>query len=138
MIPSGVNISDQRRYSDPNLSPIAIKKVRRKHTAKEILILMTKREVFQLLKLISVYYDPYEIHQEKVDEWFTVLKNDSFSRLEKNLRKHVAGSPYAPRVSDLIRKPKNSSRAIPDVEETIAFLYHQEKTASEEVVQQSL
>jgi hypothetical protein len=99
---------------------------------------MTKREVFQLLKLISVYYDPYEINQEKVDEWFTVLKHDSFSRLEKNLRKHVAGSPYAPRVSDLIRKPENSSRAIPNVEETIAFLYHQEKPASEEVVQQSL
>ena len=44
---------------------------------------MTKREVFQLLKLISVYYDPYEIHQEKVDEWFTVLKNDSFTRLRE-------------------------------------------------------
>ena len=68
---------------------------------------MTKREVFQLLKLISVYYDPYEIHQEKVDEWFAVLKHDSFTNLEKNLRKHVAGSPYAPRVSDLIRKPEN-------------------------------
>ena len=99
---------------------------------------MTKREVFQLLKLISVYYDPYEIHQEKVDEWFTVLKNDSFTRLEKNLRKHVAGSPYAPRVSDLIRKPESSSRAIPNVEETIAFLYQQEKPASVEVVHESL
>lgn len=99
---------------------------------------MTKREVFQLLKLISVYYDPYEIHQEKVDEWFTVLKNDSFSRLEKNLRRHVAGSPYAPRVSDLIRKPEVSSRAIPNVEETIAFLYQPRKRASDEVVNESL
>ncbi|MCQ6276012.1 hypothetical protein JMM81_13810 [Bacillus sp. V3B] len=99
---------------------------------------MTKREVFQLLKLISVYYDPYEIHQEKVNEWFAVLKNDSFSRLEKNLRKHVAGSPYAPRVSDLVRKPETGPRAIPNVEETIAFLYHREKPASDEVVQASL
>jgi hypothetical protein len=99
---------------------------------------MTKREVFQLLKLISVYYDPYDIHQEKVDKWFAMLKSDSFSRLEKNLRKHVAGSPYAPRVSDLIRKPEISSRAIPNVEETIAFLGQPGKRASDEVVQDSL
>ena len=99
---------------------------------------MTKREVFQLLKLISVYYDPYEINQEKVDEWFAVLKHDSFTNLEKNLRKHVAGSPYAPRVSDLIRKPENNSRAIPNVEETTVFLDQQIKPASVEVVHESL
>jgi len=99
---------------------------------------MTKREVFQLLKLISVYYDSYEIHQEKVDEWFQVVKEYSYSRLEENLRKHVAHSPYAPRISDLIRKPENGSRAIPNYEETLNFLSKKEKHASDEVVRQSL
>ena len=99
---------------------------------------MTKREVFQLLKLIAVYYDPFEINQEKVNEWFTLLKNDSYSRLEKNLRQHVARSPYAPRISDLIRTKENGARFIPDYEETRAFLNTQTKPASEEVVQQSL
>jgi|tagenome__1003787_1003787.scaffolds.fasta_scaffold20461409_2 hypothetical protein len=67
---------------------------------------MTKREVFQLLHLISVYYVPYEINQEKVDEWYYLLKEDYFSRLEKNLHKHAAYSSYAPRVAKLIRKPE--------------------------------
>ncbi|WP_084786764.1 replicative helicase loader/inhibitor [Bacillus tuaregi] len=99
---------------------------------------MTKREVFQLLKLISVYYEAYEINQEKVDQWFMMLQDYPYSRLEKNLRKHVAFSPYAPKVSDLIRTADNGSRAIPNVEETLAFLYKKQKPASPEVVQQSL
>jgi hypothetical protein len=99
---------------------------------------MTKREVFHLLKLISVYYDPFDIHQEKVDEWYHVLKDDSFPRLEDNLRQHVANSPYPPRVSELIRKPENGSRAIPNLEETRVLLAVGERLASEEIVQQSL
>jgi len=99
---------------------------------------MTKREVFQLLKLISVYYESYEIYQEKVNQWFTILKEYEYHKLEKNLRRHVAHSPYAPKVSDLIRQPENGSRAIPNVEETRNFLYKKEVLASEEVVQRSL
>jgi len=99
---------------------------------------MTKRDVFELLKLISVYYESYEINQEKVDQWFKMLKDYQYGLLERNLRRHVACSPYAPKVSDLIRHPENGSRAIPNVEETRSFLKQNQKPASEEVVQRSL
>ena len=49
---------------------------------------MTKREVFQLLKLIAVYYDSFDLQQEKVDEWFAVLKRRKFSK--------VGGKPTEP------------------------------------------
>ena len=99
---------------------------------------MTKREVFQLLKLISVYYDPYEINQEKVNQWFTLLKDDSYSRLEKNLRQHVAHSPYAPRISDLIRTNGEWCPGHTQTMKKLVPFYNQTKPASEEVVQQSL
>jgi hypothetical protein len=38
---------------------------------------MTKK-VFQLLSLIAVYYDSYDINQRKVDERHILLKNDSY------------------------------------------------------------
>lgn len=105
---------------------------------KGILILMTKREVFQLLKLISHFYDSFIITQEKVDEWYQILKKYSFDKLENNVRNYVTSSSYAPRISDLIQKPESGYRAIPNAEETLQFLYQKEKSASEEVIQQSL
>lgn len=99
---------------------------------------MTKREVFQLLKLISVYYDSFDFQQEKVDEWFALLKGEDFQRLEENLRKHVAYSPYPPRISELLCKPENGARAIPNGEDTKVILYVKEKPASKEVVERSL
>ena len=84
---------------------------------------MTKREVFQLLKQISIYYDSFELQPEKVDEWYTVLKGESLQKLEENLRKHVAHSPYPPRVSELVCKPENGSRAIPNGEDTKYIIY---------------
>ena len=42
---------------------------------------MTKREVFKLLKLISIYYDSFDLQQEKVDEWCSVLKGESLSKV---------------------------------------------------------
>lgn len=99
---------------------------------------MTKREVFQLLKLISVYYDSFDFDQEKVDQWHTVLKGESYQKLEENLWKHVASSPYPPRISELVCKPVNGSRAIPDGDDTKYIIYVKEKPASKEVVERSL
>ena len=99
---------------------------------------MTKREVFQLLKLISVYYDSFDFDQTRVDEWHAVLKVESYHRMEENLRKHVARSPYPPRISELICKAENSSRAIPNGDDTKYILYVKEKPASKEVVERSL
>ncbi|WP_428909791.1 hypothetical protein [Niallia sp. Krafla_26] len=99
---------------------------------------MTKRELFQLLKLISVYYDSFELQQEKVDEWYHILQGESFQKVEETLKKHVAHSPYPPRVSELICKPENGARAIPNREDTRFIIQLNGCPASEEVVEQSL
>ena len=99
---------------------------------------MTKREVFQLLKQISVYYDSFELEPEKVAEWYTVLKGEILQKLEENLRKHVEHSPFPPRVSELVCKPDNGSRVIPNGEETKILLTSGGKPASKEVVERSL
>ena len=102
------------------------------------ILTLTKREVFQLLKLIAVYYDSFELQQEKVDEWYCVLQGEPFQRIKENLRKHVARSPYPPRVSELVCKPENGSRAIPNHEDTRLIIEIEERPASKEVVEQSL
>ena len=99
---------------------------------------MTKREVFQLLRQISIYYDLSEPEPEKVDEWYAVLKGETLHKLQENLRKHVEYSPYPPRVSDLVCKPEYVSRAIPNGEETKILLTSVGKPASKEVVERSL
>ncbi len=99
---------------------------------------MTKREVFQILKLIGLYYDSFEINQEKVDEWYLMLKKQTFSTLQKHVREHATLSAYPPKISELIRKPAFGARDIPNAEETRVFLYRQEPRASEETVQKSL
>lgn len=99
---------------------------------------MTKREVFQILKLIGLFYDSFEISQEKVDEWYIMLKNQSFSTLQRHVREHAAHSSYPPKISELIRKPAFGSRDIPDAEETRVLLYQPIQPVSEEIVQQSL
>jgi hypothetical protein len=99
---------------------------------------LTKREVFQLLKLISVYYDSFEFDQEKVDQWFVVLEEECYRKLEANLWKHVTCSPYPPRVSELVCKPVNGSRAIPNGDDTKYIIYTKDKPASKEVVEKSL
>ncbi|WP_338470940.1 hypothetical protein R4Z10_19535 [Niallia sp. XMNu-256] len=100
--------------------------------------MISKREVFHLLRLISVYYDSFDLQQEKIDEWCRVLKDETLQVLEENLRKHVAYSPFPPKVSDLLCKPKNGSRAIPNDEDTKIILTSPYQPASKEVVERSL
>ena len=74
-----------------------------------------------------------------MDEWYCILKGETLQKLEENLRKHVAHSPYPPQVSELVCKPENGSRAIPNGEETkVHPIYVKEKPASKEVVERSL
>lgn len=99
---------------------------------------MTKREVFQLLRQISHYYDSYEINQEKVDQWYKILKDFSFAKLETNLQKHVQHSTYPPKISELIQTVDNYSRYIPNVEETYQMLNQPVQVASKEKAEAAL
>ena len=77
-------------------------------------------------------------NRRKWTEWYCVLKGETLQRMEENLRKHVAHSPYPPRVSELVCKPENGSRAIPNGEDTKYIIYVKDKPASKEVVERSL
>jgi len=98
---------------------------------------MIKRETFQLLKQMTVYYDQFVVDQEKVNRWHDVLKEYSFEQVEGNLLKFVKESNFPPKLADLLPKPESSS-TIPNSEETRKIIYHQSVQASEEVKQREL
>lgn len=99
---------------------------------------MTKDEVFELMSLIDEYYDCFSPDQRKINAWYEALKKTSFEELKQNLVAFAKVSPVPPKVSDLIRKKTASSRDIPNVMETMAFLSRHVEPAKEEVVQQEL
>ena len=99
---------------------------------------MTKRETFTLLALIAVYYEQFEVNQEKIDTWHKALKAYSFEELEENLLAHVAASPYPPKIAQLIQKKQVDSRAIPSLEETSQLIYKQEDPARPSVIEEEL
>ncbi|MEH7523577.1 replicative helicase loader/inhibitor [Bacillus sp. JJ1503] len=99
---------------------------------------MTKRETFHLMTLISMYYEQFELNQEKVNLWNQVLKGFSVDQLHRNLLDFVAESPYPPKISDLIRKPAAVSRVVPSCDDTMHILHIDYRPASREVVEREL
>lgn len=99
---------------------------------------MTKRETYTLLALIAVYYEQFEVNQQKIDSWHEVLKSHGIEELRRNLLRHVEESPYPPKISDLVRKTAAVSRAIPDCRDTASIVPSAWKPASEAVVQAEL
>ena len=97
---------------------------------------MMKRETFELLKRIVVFYDQFEVNQEKVNLWHEVLKGYPFAEIQGNLLAFVKASSFPPKVSDLISKSTNS-KTIPNAEETLKRTSRL-KPASEIVVQREL
>lgn len=97
---------------------------------------MTKRETFELLKKIAVYYDSFIVDQEKVNMWHEVLKDYAFEEIQKILSAFVKGSAFPPKLSDLLSKSTNQ-QTIPNVEKTMK-LTTRPKPASEIVVQREL
>lgn len=99
---------------------------------------MSKRETFQLLSIIAVFYEQFTVDQKKVDLWHEVLKNDSFENLQQRLFVFVKGSPYPPKISDLIPKDPRSAQNIPDKDETRILVKQTPVPASPEVAERYL
>ncbi|MDR7001361.1 replicative helicase loader/inhibitor [Neobacillus niacini] len=88
---------------------------------------MIKRETFDLLKKIHVFYEQFVVDQEKLDLWHEVLKEYSLEKVQKNLFAFAQKSSVPPKVSDLTQK---SALTIPDVEETRKIIYKRLKPAN--------
>jgi hypothetical protein len=98
---------------------------------------MIKRETFELLKKIAVFYDSFVVNQEKVNLWHEVLKSYSFDELQENLFAIVKESSYPPKLSQLVPKSTNTM-TIPNLEETKKIIKTKLLPASETVVDREL
>ena len=65
--------------------------------------MITKKELYSLMKVIEVYFEQFTITQEKLNCWHLVLGKYSYERLHENLLKFVAHSPHPPKISDLVQ-----------------------------------
>ncbi|MDR7238788.1 hypothetical protein [Neobacillus drentensis] len=75
--------------------------------------MMTKKEIFSLMKLIEVYYEQFKVTQEKLDSWHLVLGKYSYENLHRNLMEFVLHSPHPPKISDLVQSTSGEGRPIP-------------------------
>jgi len=78
---------------------------------------MIKRETFELLKKIAVFYDQFEVNQEKVNLWHEVLREYSLAEIQGNLLTFVKNSTYPPKLAELIARA-NLMKMVPTLEET--------------------
>jgi hypothetical protein len=100
--------------------------------------LKTKRETYALLEQIYLYYEQFQINQQKIDGWHEVLKDFSYEQLHQNLVKYVTHSSFPPKICDLISTSDRISRAIPDATETDTNLMNDQPPANEEVIKAEL
>lgn len=98
----------------------------------------TKRETYALLEQICLYYEQFQINQQKIDGWHEVLKDFSYDHLQGNLLKYVTHASFPPKICDLISTSDRISRAIPDAMETHTNLMNDQPPANEEVVKAEL
>lgn len=74
--------------------------------------MITKKELYSLMKVIEIYFEQFKITQEKLDCWHLVLSKYPYERLHENLLKFVAHSPHPPKISDLVQN-SSGRRDIP-------------------------
>lgn len=90
--------------------------------------MISKKETFELMTIISDFYEHFEITQSKIDSWHSALKDCEFEKLKENLLLYSRENKFPPKIADLIKeKPKTLDRmnAIPNADETLSYLYSQ-------------
>jgi hypothetical protein len=85
--------------------------------------MISKNQTFEILTLITDFYDQFDITQSKIDSWYLILKNEDLDTIKNNLLSHCKNNIYPPKVADLV-KPKVLDRmsSIPNVQETRHYL----------------
>ncbi|RFU63686.1 hypothetical protein D0469_19360 [Peribacillus saganii] len=80
---------------------------------------MTKRETFEILKLIGDYYGQFTVDQQKIDAWNEALKTYSFQQIKQNLVCYVTQSPAPPKISDLVKQNPAGGHTAPGAHQTL-------------------
>ena len=76
---------------------------------------MTLLEVDKLCKKIKSFYQYFEINEDKVKDWYVVLRNYEFNDIVSNLNKHVSryeNSSVIPTVAILLEGVKSKKKAV--------------------------
>ncbi|MBU8919086.1 hypothetical protein BGM25_23860 [Bacillus sp. FJAT-29953] len=89
------------------------------------------------MKMITEFYDQFDVNQDRVNLWHEALKGFDFEKLKQKLFSFMSVSPYPPKISDLVHK-STEGRAVTDVAETMKILSLIYEPAQEEVVDQEL
>lgn len=102
--------------------------------------MISKKQTFEILSMISELYDQFEITQNRIDAWHLALKNSDFEVIENNLFEYAKANRFPPKIADLHQiKSENAidrMNAIPNADETRTYLQSMElpKETKEEKV----
>ncbi|PGS60710.1 hypothetical protein COC69_33195, partial [Bacillus cereus] len=64
---------------------------------------MTKKQTFELLKMIHAVFTNFDITQEKIDTWTVILKEYEFEEIKENYIAYIKTAKLAPKPSDMIK-----------------------------------
>ncbi|MGN1385952.1 MAG: replicative helicase loader/inhibitor [Bacillus sp. (in: firmicutes)] len=99
---------------------------------------MTKKQLYEIGKLMKRYYEQVKFDQEKLDAWYEILQDYDFETVKANLEAYVKHSDFPPKIKDLIAEGEKQHSIVPGYEETVVLLADMETGSPSEVAQQEL
>ncbi|MGU3438761.1 hypothetical protein ACLBXI_01410 [Bacillus cereus] len=98
---------------------------------------MTKKETFELLKMIHAVFTNFDITQEKIDTWTVILKEYESEEIQANYIAYIKTAKFAPKPSDIIKikhQEHKEHKVAPNIQETKAYWskYNQDQLATKE------
>lgn len=98
---------------------------------------MTKKETFELLKMIHAVFTNFDITQEKIDTWTVILKEYEFEEIKANYIAYIKTAKFAPKPSDMIKIKNQEHKVAPNIQETKAYWnkYKQESLATKQEIE---
>lgn len=73
-------------------------------------ILMTKRQVAELLAFIKEVYPHFDVTQSKIDTWSRLLKRQNPAKVMMRAEKYVLDNKFPPSIADLAENNMEARR----------------------------
>jgi hypothetical protein len=81
---------------------------------------MIKKEAFNIMQYVKVFYERFEINQEKINAWYNVLQAEDFQEVRKIVEVYARTNKFPPTVAELL--PTKQLNGVMSVEQTRAHL----------------
>lgn len=72
---------------------------------------MDRKETIKLFSLITNAYDMFEVTQEKVELWSSMLGDQEFPNVLDNLKTHIQRDKFPPSIADLRGVPSYTANS---------------------------